>query len=104
MKWLNHLLALYLVLLSVVPCCAFDNCPEEKSTTSQSTSHENGDDDDCGSCSPFFNCEGCASVTIDVQSLSFDIVLASGEKTYTDFILSSLAAVHYDFWQPPRLV
>jgi len=55
MKFAGYILALYLILLAAIPCCSFDDCPDDK--TEQTANHENGDQD-CGSCSPFFNCEG----------------------------------------------
>ena len=103
MKAFGFILAFYIMLLSAVPCCAFDNCPDEKATTAQTGQHESGDDDNCGSCSPFFNCATCASVTIDLQQASAEPATTTLKKTYSDFIQPIIAKVHYDFWQPPRL-
>ncbi|HWR32421.1 MAG TPA: DUF6660 family protein, partial [Chitinophagaceae bacterium] len=61
MKTYGYILAFYIILLAVAPCCVFDNCPDDK--TEQAKNHDQGDDD-CGGCSPFFNCEGCATATI----------------------------------------
>jgi len=104
MKLFGYIFTFYLVLLAVIPCCAFDNCPEDKPVTTQTTDHQNEDDDDCGTCSPFFNCEGCASVTINVESISSMPNAVVPSKVYTDFIPSAVDDIHYDFWQPPRLV
>lgn len=103
MKLFSYIFTFYLVLLAVIPCCTFDGCPEDKTQTAQSTDHES-DDADCGSCSPFFNCEGCSSVTINVEPLSFIPCVIPEPKVYTDFIPSAVDDIHYDFWQPPRLI
>jgi hypothetical protein len=102
MKLVHYILAAYLILLAAVPCCAFDDCPDDKTTIAHTADHERGDDDDCGNCSPFFNCEGCASVTINVQSISFAVPAPQQKRVYARFIPSMIPDAHYDFWQPPR--
>jgi hypothetical protein len=102
MKLTGYILAFYLILLSVVPCCSFDSCPDDKVATEQADQHESGDKD-CGACSPFFNCEGCAPATINVNTSSFAILSPEVKRVYTGFIPSFIPNVHYDFWQPPRL-
>lgn len=102
MKIPGYILAVYLVLLSVVPCCAFDDCPDDKLATEQTDKHNTGDDD-CGTCSPFFNCEGCASVTTNFNTISFTFIAPEVKRVYAAFIPSLIPDAHYDFWQPPRL-
>ena len=102
MKWPSYILSVYMLLLAVFPCCAFDDCPDDKIKTEQATNHENGDED-CGTCSPFFNCEGCASVTTIVEPIYFNIISLPVKQVYTDFLSPSIPDVHYDFWQPPKL-
>lgn len=92
-----------MALLFVVPCCAFDDCPEEKQTTEQTGKHERGDKDDCGTCSPFFSCESCASVTINIQNIYFNDTPADVKQVYAVYISKSIPDVHYDFWRPPRI-
>ncbi|MET0392100.1 MAG: DUF6660 family protein [Chitinophagaceae bacterium] len=102
MKWLKYILVFYLVLLSVIPCCAFDGCPDDKAAVEQAERHESGDKD-CGSCSPFFNCEGCASVTIDADIIVYNVPAPGIKRVYTHFLLPFIPELHYSFWQPPRL-
>jgi hypothetical protein len=105
-KLLSYILAFYLILLSAVPCCAFDNCPDDKMDLSagseQAEKHENGDDD-CGSCSPFFSCEGCATATVSFEPVQFEIVPTPLVSVYTGYIQTSLPQIGYDFWQPPKI-
>ena len=100
MKFCGYILAFYIILLAAVPCCVIDDCPDDK--MEQTTSHENGDDD-CGTCSPFFSCEGCAAATIAVEPAQFALIPLTQKSVYTFYLQSSLPEVEYDFWQPPKL-
>ncbi|NOT52010.1 MAG: hypothetical protein HOP10_12120 [Chitinophagaceae bacterium] len=100
MKLLSYILAFYLILLAAVPCCAIDNCPDDK--TEQTASHENGDED-CGTCSPFFSCEGCATASIAFEPVQFDFATTISSSVYTQYQQSSLLEADLDFWQPPKL-
>ncbi len=100
MKIAGYILSVYLVLLAAIPCCAFDNCPDDK--TEQASSHENGDKD-CGNCSPFFNCEGCATATVAYDPVPLGINAITIASVYTDYIQTALPQVDYDFWQPPKI-
>jgi hypothetical protein len=102
MKIPGFILAFYLALLSVVPCCAFDDCPDDKAATEQA-SHQSGDEDDCGTCSPFFNCTGCACVSIHPEATTIAIYSLQEKKSYTGFIDSSPVHAQYDVWQPPKI-
>ena len=100
MKWLSYLLALYIILLSGVPCCSFNGCPEDK--TGHAANQEN-EKDNCGNYSPFFSCEGCAVATIAWEPMLFEIPAVNKSPVYTSYIQLSLPQVHYEFWQPPKL-
>ena len=100
MKIAGTILAFYLILLAAVPCCAFDDCRDDKAELA--TAHENGDDD-CGNCSPFFSCEGCATATIACEHVSMDIAAVEISPVYTAYIQTDLPQVDYDFWQPPKI-
>ena len=101
MKVVAFLLSAYLLFLFAIPCCTFDNCPEDK--IAQEANHEKGDGD-CGSCSPFFTCTGCSGFTVSFEITNLEIAPVFSGPQYTGYILSSIPDVHYDFWQPPKLV
>lgn len=101
MKVFAFILAAYLVFLFAIPCCSFDNCPEDK--TALEANHEKGDGD-CGSCSPFFTCTGCSGFTVSFGITNLEIDPAFSGQQYAGYILRSIPDVHYDFWQPPKLV
>jgi len=79
-----------------------DDCPDEKVQAQKVTDHQNGDED-CGSCSPFFSCEGCAAVSATVEPLFTSIIFLPAGRPYTGFRSPFISDVHFDFWQPPRL-
>lgn len=99
MKIAGYILAFYLILLAAVPCCAFDDCPDDK--IELAAEHESGEDD-CGSCSPFFSCEGCATATIAYDPAPLEIRSFKIPSVYTSYIQIPLPTSDYDFWQPPR--
>lgn len=83
-----------------MPCCAVDNCPEKR--TEQASEHEKGDAD-CGNCSPFFSCEGCAIASISYPSVQLEIVCIKEPAVHAVYIQTALPDINYDFWQPPKL-
>ena len=101
MKVIAFILSAYLLFLFAVPCCSFDNCSEEK--TAKEANHEK-EDGDCGTCSPFFTCTGCSGFTVSVEISNFEIIPSFTAQQYAGYILSLIPDIHYDFWQPPKLV
>jgi hypothetical protein len=89
-----------MLLLAVFPCCLVDDCPDDK--TEQTASHQNGDED-CGNCSPFFSCEGCAFVSAAAEPAQYVLQPLPIVNIYTGFLLPIFSDIHYDFWQPPKL-
>ena len=101
MKVFAFILAAYLLFLFAIPCCTFDNCAEDKITVQ--SDHEE-DDDDCGSCSPFFTCTGCSGFTVTAGVINSELISFFSNNQYPGYIVSSIPEVNYDFWQPPKLV
>lgn len=100
MKVVAFILSAYLLILLTVPCCAFDNCREEKK--SQQNNQGKGDGD-CGNCSPFFTCPGCSGFTVSFQENNLEIISSFSDQQYAGYILAIIPDVHCDFWQPPKL-
>ena len=100
MKVFAFIFAAYLLFLFAIPCCTFDNCPEDK--TSQEANHEKGDGD-CGSCSPFFSCEGCAAASIVYEPFHFEMIPFQSKPVFPVYLQFSLPQADIDFWQPPKL-
>ena len=100
MKVIAFILSAYLLFLFAITCCSFDNCSEDEFALQ--SDHEE-DDDNCGSCSPFFTCTGCSGFTVSVQNSNIEIIPPLIDQQFAGYILSSIPDVHYDFWQPPKL-
>ena len=100
MKVVAFILSAYLLILFTVPCCAFDNCLEEK--MAHQTNHEKGAGD-CGNCSPFFTCPGCSGFTVSFQVNNVEIISSFSDHQYAGYILAIIPDVHFDFWQPPKM-
>jgi len=100
-KVLAFILSAYLVFLFAVPCCTFDNCAEDK--IALQTDHENNNED-CGSCSPFFTCTGCSGFTVTADEINAEIISFFSNNQYPGYIVLSIPEINYDFWQPPKLV
>jgi len=79
-----------------------DDCRDDKTVPQQESNHQNGDED-CGNCSPFFSCEGCAHVAATIEPISFNIISSPIMAVYTGFIYPFIPEIQYDFWQPPKL-
>ena len=102
MNLFGYILSAYLLLLSVFPCCLVDDCRDIKNVSQQASNHQNGDED-CGNCSPFFSCEGCAHVSATIEPISFSIISLPTKSVYKGFICPFIPEIQYDFWQPPKL-
>jgi hypothetical protein len=99
-KFCGYILAFYLILLAAVPCCVIDNCPDDK--TEQTTQHEEGDGD-CGTCSPFFNCESCITATTIYEPCQFQLIVPEQKIVYPSYLGPALLQAAIEFWQPPKL-
>ena len=100
MKVVAFILSAYLLFLFAVPCCSFDNCPEEKTAQTQEHEKSNGD---CGSCSPFFTCTGCSGFTVTVYEINPVLSPFFSNNQYADYIVSPTVEADHDFWQPPKI-
>ena len=101
MKLLSYILALYVILLSGIPCCSFGNCAADK--IEQNRQHNPGDSD-CGDCSPFFTCSACNAFAFTIESLAIQAIPSNPFKIFAGYIESAVPDIHYDFWQPPKIV
>jgi hypothetical protein len=101
MKWMGVLLACYLILLSAIPCCAIDDCPDIK--TEQNATHKN-DKENAGNCSPFFNCQSGCTASIVTPIVQIGISPVKSNSVFTVYAESSLTSISHDFWQPPRVM
>jgi hypothetical protein len=102
MKWAGYILSFYLLLLTAVPCCQFDDCSEDQSSA-QTPQHPR-EEKQSGSCSPFFSCQGCASIIISSEPVCATAIFFPEKPAYSQFVSPFIETVHFDFWQPPQLI
>lgn len=68
MKFLSLIFGIFILLLSVLPCCQEEDCCEEGSTDKLEASAESENSDLELPCSPFFSCGTCLGFTFEVES------------------------------------
>lgn len=96
-------MSIYITLLAAMPCCVFDNCPDDKAATEQTSQHDQGDEDGCGTCSPFFNCGTCAA-SFFAASASFDFSpLPTSNSSTAQYRSAVPVRIAGKIWQPPKI-
>ena len=104
-KFISILLVFYVLLLSVQPCCADDNCANDEHSvkTEKSTNSQHHDKDCNGHCSPFFTCGTCAGViyhsvtfSIEPQAIEFTTLVSIYNPAF-------VSEFNFSFWQPPKI-
>ena len=103
LKALAFILSAYVVMLLATPCCVFEDCSGETIKTELTGHLPNTNEEDCGSCSPFFNCGDCANFVFTVESVDFSMVAFIPASTYIEYTDTFIPDVHTEFWQPPRV-
>lgn len=107
MKFFAYFMALYILVLSVVPCSdVHNNCNDKKATTELTQNHDHQQDKD-DNCSPFCTCTCCSANVIALDFKPFQI------KNPTQFSFSQKVATrnfsfisnfYGNIWQPPKIL
>lgn len=110
LKSFTLILSLFVMVMATLPCCLFDNCPGDKEqkelANGEHEEHTSGDEDGCGTCSPFFACSSC-SVAID-QHKPFEhkwsvfVEIPSNDR-FSQWENKFNSSFFHSFWQPPKL-
>lgn len=105
MKIFCFIMSLYVISLSVVPCCSDDNCNDESiseniNNYSQDPKEEEGD---CNACSPFLNCGTCIGFVFTNLQIDIDEI-PSDEEQFVAIYKSRFFDDFFDkIWQPPKI-
>ncbi|QHS63565.1 hypothetical protein [Chitinophaga agri] len=99
MRFLAIILSLFILLETVAPCCLWDSCAQETTSSEKDGNKSQGD------CSPFAaTCSTCvAGANVpEIQSFSMEAPLQFIKHVAgpLSFILSTYSEPHY---QPPRV-
>ena len=101
MKIGGLLLALFVILLSIIPCCSLEGCEEEAEEKHSRQEIPGGCED---SCSPFLNCNGCTGFTIQEipqeTTLPLNIPLGKIASYHRQWFPGGIVKA---IWQPPQL-
>lgn len=104
MRLLVLLLAMYVLVLSGVPCEAL--CREEPVATAQGAPAHSGEQDDCKNCSPLSVCAACAGFTLPALGWighPASALHASAPARRPQYRARATREVAAYIWQPPRL-
>ena len=97
-------MALYVLLISVRPCCIEENCTDEdlSTKTEQTSDHDQGNDCN-GNCSPFLSCGSCAGFNYPTVSypLTNPATFESSQLQFYQFSFS--IGFYFSIWQPPKV-
>ncbi|GAA4429309.1 hypothetical protein GCM10023188_14500 [Pontibacter saemangeumensis] len=96
MKVITVILALFVVALSVLPCCMTDNCTGGEVMTEQSDSH------DADACSPFYSCSACPGFTVSGFTIGQASPILYSNSLFADYRQSLYTQFHHSIWQPPK--
>ncbi len=102
-KIFTCILAIYILILTAIPCCAYDKCENDKVKTEKSEQKNKNKQEDkgcCGSCSPFF-CHSCSGFIIVNYYYPIAIKKIHSRKTYNIYHPSILSQYFHSLWQPP---
>ncbi|HET6990322.1 MAG TPA: DUF6660 family protein [Bacteroidia bacterium] len=104
MKILYFILAVYVVLLSVKPCCTDDKCCADNHSAQTEKSARHQDNADCkGDCSPFFTCGSCTGFNFPAFSFSLKPSEVAIEKQVSVYSFSFSTEFFSSIWQPPKI-
>ncbi|MEO7216002.1 DUF6660 family protein [Mucilaginibacter sp.] len=103
MKFLCILFSVYVLLLSVRPCCA-DDCIAKSISKKEIAGQNSKPGNDCQGCSPFFSCGTCVGFTlakpvVNVGRTATEITVEHN-STYKQ---PALKPVMLSIWQPPQI-
>lgn len=100
------------IVMTVIPCCLFDNCPAEREHTEQHASndaeeHSSGDEDGCGTCSPFFTCSTCSTAINLATPFTYNLEPITVQESNIQYgFYTSLDTSFFlnAIWQPPKTI
>jgi len=96
MKSLAIIFSVIVMMLAIVPCCAFDNCGDEQVEQQHSGKPETP-------CSPFVHCTCsagiCIAPVITLEYVAVPVII----KNHTHYHQSFTSNYCSSIWQPPKI-
>ncbi|MBA4410873.1 MAG: hypothetical protein C0397_15795 [Odoribacter sp.] len=104
MKIICFILSLYVLSLSLAPCCSDDdNCCDEIKTEHTDNHSQDHNDSDCNTCSPFFTCGTCSGFVFTRSGFNFREVPFSKSKFVAVYKSQFANDFFVKIWQPPKI-
>jgi hypothetical protein len=105
MKWLMILFSLYVLTLSVVPCCGDDFCCDDEAVLMhEGASHKEHEHNKPElPCSPFFSCGMSHGAVVPDLLLIFNPQAATGESIRFNYAEHFYSEYYSAIWQPPQI-
>lgn len=109
MKLLNHILSIYLVALSCLPCADMEaksaaHKAVEITSNHDEKSHNHDKENDL--CSPFCSCNCCGSQIVSyfkITTFSFNIVSKNIRTQLPSYTPKFISNFYGSIWQPPQI-
>ncbi|WP_394342460.1 DUF6660 family protein [Mucilaginibacter limnophilus] len=103
MKFLYLILSVYVLMLSVIPCCTNDICNK---VVVEQANIKNGynTNSNCAACSPFYCCVSCTGFVVLPETIQYATIVTVITGQYSLYPTSSVKDLPLPIWQPPRLV
>jgi hypothetical protein len=103
MKTGSFIAAVLVLLLTLIPCCSFDNCEAE--IGANDIHIEESSSEECDhSCSPFLNCGNCTGFVVYSSGFNTTEFAVVSKLMPVDYISGNTNEVIPAIWQPPRPV
>lgn len=101
MKKFSHIFIIYLLASTTIPCYLYSDCCEETLTGFNITYEIPHQDDECGNCSPMFQCNDCITSFI-TSSTNTLIYFEQTHSITVQKISQRFNAELNSVWQPPK--
>lgn len=111
MKLVSFILSVYVLLLSVQPCCTEDNCTDEVTVAATEQAAAPREDvpklpleKECDThCSPFYTCGSCAGFTPAIALYVMPSSIITTTHATFGYTTSLFSEVEHAIWQPPKI-
>jgi len=98
------ILSLYVIVLSVKPCCADDNCRVRSASQKQLSKNAASKEKECPGCSPFFTCGSCVGFVVSKPvTLGLPLAVETGVKYFADYRQPFIKKITFSIWLPPKI-
>jgi hypothetical protein len=107
MRVFHLILAIYVIVLSMVPCCTEERCNDDiktEQTANNHPRHESNDTCNSGACSPFLTCGSCTGFVSNALLICLQPYMFFVKKQNINFKFGQINNYYTKYWQPPKLM